>query len=741
LVLAVENCFELFGFDILIDDKLNPWLMKVNFSPSMNTDESPVDHFVKSSVIVDTLNLVGVYNSSVSGSSPAANACTDPMKLAIQQLRRKQPKGLTTTYRPQPNHDKSAVNDAVINTANTLVRSSSPAPLSGRESAGRIPSARSEGTGSSYDLQSKLRHLGMAYNIELKEHHKESLRLSALKTDSKQLLQQLELEKSASEPTVKKRNVKIADTKENDGGIEEEPVKLSRVPSSESTKYSTAGRSSNGNTSTKSKAKTAVQAFVVDPSSRKKSMLRFEGKDTLRPRYDYAETNHFRDTFKQHVEAKAIKDISQSVVGSVILIAMANVLHEVENDLLNAEPSIFWQNEDFIECKHLKSRFPLARASIGGSAKTVQQPLASASASSDSSNERQMLVRTVQELMRSNGGGFHLVFPSADSHLYLPFFEKERLFNVLLSKYFFSLSLCERSDGSNNGPRGTSRGMGRAPRPVSPESPGGSNGNTRLADSPKPFLDVNHLLSKNSLQSSSLSPEPPDPAESYPFMYLDAAPAEKLSYSFDLQFEWRETLRQPYATTVLGYAGAPIPATASAKLAALSSQNSIFLAPRPSSAVATKPTITSASDAGSAFHRARGSRSRCVSAGPLPRTSSDGQGSVSMGAVQDGKNVVDSDVNPIAGDVTTRLSDYLIQSPNDKLRVHASMSPRSLSTPALSNNVGGHVHRAEIGAALGTELNQNHHHRPTAELDLDLSVLDCPVINRKWARALGQRVR
>jgi hypothetical protein len=112
-----------------------------------------------------------------------------------------------------------------------------------------------------------------------------------------------------------------------------------------------------------------------------------------------------------------------------------------------------------------------------------------------------------------------------------------------------------------------------------------------------------------------------------------------------------------------------------------------------------------------------------------------------MGAVQDGKNVIDSDLNPIAGDVTTRLSDYLIQGPNDKLRVHASMSPRSLSTPALSNNVGGHVHRAEIGAALGTELNQNHHQRPTAELDLDLSVLDCPVINRKWAKALGERVR
>jgi len=36
------NCFELLGFDVLIDSALEPWLIEVNLSPSLNCD-SPLD--------------------------------------------------------------------------------------------------------------------------------------------------------------------------------------------------------------------------------------------------------------------------------------------------------------------------------------------------------------------------------------------------------------------------------------------------------------------------------------------------------------------------------------------------------------------------------------------------------------------------------------------------------------------------------------------------------------------------
>lgn len=54
-----NNCFELYGFDILIDNTLKPWLLEVNLSPSLGID-TPLDAKVKSSLLADLLTLAGL---------------------------------------------------------------------------------------------------------------------------------------------------------------------------------------------------------------------------------------------------------------------------------------------------------------------------------------------------------------------------------------------------------------------------------------------------------------------------------------------------------------------------------------------------------------------------------------------------------------------------------------------------------------------------------------------------------
>lgn len=54
-----ETCFELFGFDVLIDEDLQPWLIEVNFAPSLATD-TPLDFDVKGRVVADIMTLAGL---------------------------------------------------------------------------------------------------------------------------------------------------------------------------------------------------------------------------------------------------------------------------------------------------------------------------------------------------------------------------------------------------------------------------------------------------------------------------------------------------------------------------------------------------------------------------------------------------------------------------------------------------------------------------------------------------------
>nr|XP_031308049.1 tubulin polyglutamylase TTLL4 isoform X1 [Camelus dromedarius] len=52
------SCHELFGFDIMLDENLKPWVLEVNISPSLHSN-SPLDISIKGQMIRDLLNLAG----------------------------------------------------------------------------------------------------------------------------------------------------------------------------------------------------------------------------------------------------------------------------------------------------------------------------------------------------------------------------------------------------------------------------------------------------------------------------------------------------------------------------------------------------------------------------------------------------------------------------------------------------------------------------------------------------------
>eukprot|EP01063_Lacrimia_lanifica_P012756 TRINITY_DN19456_c0_g1_i1.p1 TRINITY_DN19456_c0_g1~~TRINITY_DN19456_c0_g1_i1.p1 ORF type:complete len:1080 (+),score=296.37 TRINITY_DN19456_c0_g1_i1:54-3293(+) len=54
-----NSCFELYGFDILLTSNMNPYLLEVNIMPALSCS-SPLDRQIKSSVVSNLLNLVGV---------------------------------------------------------------------------------------------------------------------------------------------------------------------------------------------------------------------------------------------------------------------------------------------------------------------------------------------------------------------------------------------------------------------------------------------------------------------------------------------------------------------------------------------------------------------------------------------------------------------------------------------------------------------------------------------------------
>jgi len=51
--------YELYGFDFIIDEELNPWLMEISMNPSLTCDYE-IEFKIKSMLIVDIVNIIGI---------------------------------------------------------------------------------------------------------------------------------------------------------------------------------------------------------------------------------------------------------------------------------------------------------------------------------------------------------------------------------------------------------------------------------------------------------------------------------------------------------------------------------------------------------------------------------------------------------------------------------------------------------------------------------------------------------
>ncbi|XP_071602050.1 tubulin polyglutamylase TTLL5 isoform X4 [Heliangelus exortis] len=146
------SCFELYGFDVLIDDTLKPWLLEVNLSPSLACD-APLDLKIKASMLSDMFTLVGfVCQDPGQRSSRATYHSSDSVrrnpyqKLQLSCRPLPVPEGCCeVSLEPSPLLLQRPVS-VQMQTANTRLRTR-PLSASDAEIKNPVPSGREKATG------------------------------------------------------------------------------------------------------------------------------------------------------------------------------------------------------------------------------------------------------------------------------------------------------------------------------------------------------------------------------------------------------------------------------------------------------------------------------------------------------------------------------------------------------------------------------------------------------------------
>lgn len=84
VIINDKHCFECYGYDVMIDDALKPWLIEVNASPSLTTTTT-TDRLLKTQLISEVMDLVVPLNfleagrGAGIGSRRPAGAADEPM--------------------------------------------------------------------------------------------------------------------------------------------------------------------------------------------------------------------------------------------------------------------------------------------------------------------------------------------------------------------------------------------------------------------------------------------------------------------------------------------------------------------------------------------------------------------------------------------------------------------------------------------------------------------------------------
>ena len=81
------SCFEILGFDILLDASYRAWLLEVNTFPDL-AGTSPLDQKLKTELIEDTMHMVGVVPRCKTAVSRGANCVEPTRQLRAENMRR-----------------------------------------------------------------------------------------------------------------------------------------------------------------------------------------------------------------------------------------------------------------------------------------------------------------------------------------------------------------------------------------------------------------------------------------------------------------------------------------------------------------------------------------------------------------------------------------------------------------------------------------------------------------------------